>query len=221
MTNQPEIVQQNAVCAQRYWGAFRGRVRADVVAHGQSMVREVYVCEYFELLCKPSRSCGAAVAASLLLLWIVIVVGVRCQSDRSPSHGGNSRLIGSWPQSRLLFASISIRHWPPLRLPWSTRRFPFSLVLWLLAVLPTIRWPAFLSRCVHRPAFLPLAFVALAIAGLFWTEDSWPVGIQGVVPVSSCWRFRSALITTNAPQRGQWVLSRSWPPVFCSWDCHG
>jgi hypothetical protein len=106
-------------------------------------------------------------------------------------------------------------------LPWSTTAVSIFMVLWLLVVLPTVRWPEFFEALRAPASYLPLAFLALAMAGLFWTDDTWPVGIQGFVPVSKLLPFRFSSITTNAPSAGIGYCSRSWLPVSCSWDCRG
>ena len=53
-------------------------------------------------------------------------------------------LIGSLPQSRLWLLSVDL--YPALAvasLPWSTTAVSIFMVLWMLVVLPTIRWQAF------------------------------------------------------------------------------
>jgi O-antigen ligase len=98
---------------------------------------------------------------------------------------GIPELIGAWPQSRFWLLCADL--YPALAaasLPWSTTAVSVFTVLWILVVLPTIRWQTFFESLRAPASFLPLAFVALAIAGLFWTEDSWPVGIQGLLPLA-------------------------------------
>src|SRR3954467_3173477 len=93
--------------------------------------------------------------------------------------------IGTWPQSRFWILCADI--YPALAaasLPWSTTAVSVFMVLWLIVVLPTIRWSAFFGAWRAPASYLPLAFFALAFAGLFWTADSWPVGFQGLVPVA-------------------------------------
>src|SRR4051794_16242211 len=93
--------------------------------------------------------------------------------------------IGAWPQSRLWLLSVDL--YPALAaasLPWSTTGGSGFMVLWLLVVLPTIRGPAFFEALRAPASYLPLAFLALATAGLFWADDTWPAGIQGLVPVT-------------------------------------
>jgi O-antigen ligase len=138
-------------------------------------------------------------------------------------------LICSWPQSRLWLLSVDL--YPALAaasLPWSTTGVSVFMVLWMLAVLPTIRWLAFLESLRAPASFLPLAFLALAIAGLFWTEDTWPVGIQGLVPVSKLLAVPFLLYHYERSERGHWVLfaflascvllmGLSWVTYFADW----
>ena len=138
-------------------------------------------------------------------------------------------LIGAWPQSRFWLFCVDL--YPALAaasLAWSTTAVSVFMVLWILAVLPTIRWQAF-SEALRAPAsFLPLAFVALAVAGLFWTEDGWPVAIQGLVPVSKLLVIPLLLYHYERSERGHWVLfafvaacvllmGLSWVTYFADW----
>jgi O-antigen ligase len=98
----------------------------------------------------------------------------------------------------------------------------------MLVVLPTIRWQAFYESLRAPASFLPLAFFALAIVGLFWTEDTWPVGIQGLLPVSKLLAVPLLLYHYERSQRGHWVLfaflascvllmGLSWVTYFADW----
>ena len=73
-------------------------------------------------------------------------------------------------------------------IPWSTSAVGIFIFLWLLALIPTIEPPAFLS-CLKRPAYwLPLAFFALARRRAYSTDfarQRWStlhLGIEGRVP---------------------------------------
>ena len=142
---------------------------------------------------------------------------------------GISGLIASWPQSRFWLLCVDI--YPALAaasLPWSTTAVSVFMVLWLIVVLPTISWPAFFEA-LHAPAsYLPLAFFALAFAGLFWTADSWPVGFQGLVPVTKLLAVPLLLYHYERSERGNWVLfaflaacvllmGLSWVTYFADW----
>jgi hypothetical protein len=142
---------------------------------------------------------------------------------------GIPALIGSWPQSRFWLLCVDL--YPALAaasLPWSTTAVSVFTALWMLVVLPTIRWQAFFETLRAPAGFLPLAFVALAIAGLFWTEDSWPVAIQGLVPVSKLLAVPLLLYHYERSERGHWVLfafvaacvllmGLSWVTYFADW----
>jgi len=137
--------------------------------------------------------------------------------------------IGAWPQSRLWLLCVDL--YPALAaasLPWSTTAVSIFMVLWLLVVLPTVRWPEFFEALRAPASYLPLAFLALAMAGLFWTDDSWPVGIQGFVPVSKLLAVPLLLYHYERSERGHWVLfaflaacvllmGLSWVTYFADW----
>jgi O-antigen ligase len=142
---------------------------------------------------------------------------------------GIPALIASWPQSRFWLFCVDL--YPALAaasLPWSTTAVSVFVVLWLLVVLPTIRWPAFFEALRAPASYLPMAFLALALAGLFWTADSWPVGFQGFLPVSKLLAVPLLLYHYERSERGHWVLfaflaacvllmGLSWVTYFADW----
>jgi O-antigen ligase len=144
-------------------------------------------------------------------------------------RSGIAGLIGSWPQSRFWLLCVDL--YPALAgasLPWSTTAVSVFMALWILAVLPTIRWQAFFESLRAPASFLPLAFFALAIAGLFWTEDTWPGAIQGLLPVLKLLAVPLLLYHYERSQRGHWVLfaflascvlllGLSWVTYFVDW----
>lgn len=56
-----------------------------------------------------------------------------------------------------------------LTLPWSVTAASIAIVLWLLAVLPTLRWDRLGSILPTPAAAMPLLMFALALVGLTWT----------------------------------------------------
>jgi hypothetical protein len=142
---------------------------------------------------------------------------------------GISELIGAWPQSRFWLLCVDL--YPALAaasLPWSTTAVSIFMVLWLIVVVPTIHWQAFCASLRAPASFLPLALLGLAVAGLFWTAGSWPVGIQGVVPVTKLLAVPLLLYHFERSERGQWVLfaflascvllmGLSWLTYFADW----
>jgi O-antigen ligase len=58
-------------------------------------------------------------------------------------------------------------------LPWSTTGVGIAAVLWLIALAPTVE-PTALWQSLKRPvSALPLAFVALVVVGLLWSDAPW------------------------------------------------
>lgn len=137
--------------------------------------------------------------------------------------------IASWPQSRFWLLSVDL--YPALAaasLPWSTTAVSVFMVLWLIVLLPTIRWPTFLETLRAPASYLPLAFFALAIVGLSWTQESWPAGIQGFEPVAKLLAIPLLLYHFERSERGHWVLfaflaacvllmGLSWVTYFADW----
>jgi O-antigen ligase len=142
---------------------------------------------------------------------------------------GIPALIASWPQSRFWLFCVDL--YPALAaasLPWSTTAVSVFMVLWLLVVVPTIRWPAFFEALRAPASYLPLAFLALAFAGLFWTADNWPVGFQGLAPVSKLLAVPLLVYHYERSEHGHWVLfaflaacvllmGLSWVTYFADW----
>ena len=142
---------------------------------------------------------------------------------------GIAGLIVSWPQSRFWLLCVDV--YPALAaasLPWSTTAVSIFMGLWLLMVPPTIHWQSFFESLRAPASYLPLAFLALAFAGLFWTADSWPVGIQGLVPVTKLLAVPLLLYHYKRSERGHWVLfafvascvllmGLSWVTYFADW----
>ncbi|WKA25731.1 O-antigen ligase family protein [Bradyrhizobium roseum] len=137
--------------------------------------------------------------------------------------------IASWPQAQLWRLSVDL--YPALAaasLPWSTTAVSVFMVLWLIVLLPTIRWPAFFEALRAPASYLPLAFFALALAGLLWTRESWPAGIQGILPVVKLLAVPLLLYHFERSERGHWVLLAflaacallmgvSWVTYFADW----
>jgi len=140
--------------------------------------------------------------------------------------------IASWPKTQ--FWRLCVDLYPALAaasLPWSTTAVSVFMVLWLIVLLPTIRWPAFLETLRAPAGYLPLAFFALALAGLTWTQESWPAGIQGLQPVAKLLAVPLLLYHYQRSERAHWVLfgfvaacvvlmGVSWVTYFADWKPH-
>ncbi|MGY4570127.1 O-antigen ligase family protein [Bradyrhizobium sp. USDA 3256] len=91
-------------------------------------------------------------------------------------------------------------------LPWSTTALAVFMLLWLVAVIPTIDWEQFILD-LAQPAFaLPIALVALAVMGQAWSETSWVERLQGIKPLSKLLLLPFLLGYFQRSQGGLWVF---------------
>ncbi|MGY4169963.1 O-antigen ligase family protein [Bradyrhizobium sp. USDA 4529] len=91
-------------------------------------------------------------------------------------------------------------------LPWSTTALAVFMLLWLVAVIPTIDWEQFVLD-LARPSFaLPIALVALAVIGVAWSETSWAERLQGIKPLGKLLLLPFLLGYFQRSQRGLWVF---------------
>ena len=90
-------------------------------------------------------------------------------------------------------------------LPWSTSGVAIFMVLWFVALAPTLDFRALL-RSLKRPASaLPLAFFALAVVGTLWSAGPWPARLHGINPVAKLVAIPFLLYHFERSQRGVWV----------------
>ena len=92
-------------------------------------------------------------------------------------------------------------------LPWSTSAVAIFVVLWLIAQIPTLDWCAFLASLKRPACALPLAFFALAAAGVLWSDSPWPARLHGVDPVAKLLVIPFLLYHFERSQRSAWMLT--------------
>jgi O-antigen ligase len=81
------------------------------------------------------------------------------------------------------------------------------MVLWLLALIPTLD-PRALLRSLTRPASaLPLALFALAVVGTLWSDSPWPARLHGINPVAKLLAVPFLLYHFERSQRAIWVFA--------------
>jgi O-antigen ligase len=91
-------------------------------------------------------------------------------------------------------------------LPWSTSAVGILVVLWLIALIPTLDVGAFLQSLKRPACALPLAFVALAVVGTLWASSPWPVRLHGINPVAKLLVIPFLLYHFERSHRGVWVF---------------
>jgi O-antigen ligase len=81
------------------------------------------------------------------------------------------------------------------------------MVLWLLALIPTLD-PRALLRSLTRPASaLPLAIFVLAVVGTLWSDSPWPARLHGINPVAKLLAVPFLLYHFERSQRAIWVFA--------------
>jgi O-antigen ligase len=91
-------------------------------------------------------------------------------------------------------------------LPWSTSGTGIFMMLWLLALIPTLDWRAWFGSLARPANALPLAFFALAVVGTLWSDSAWPARLYGINPVAKLIAIPFLLYHFERSQRGLWVL---------------
>ncbi|AMA58983.1 O-antigen ligase family protein [Bradyrhizobium sp. CCGE-LA001] len=91
-------------------------------------------------------------------------------------------------------------------LPWSTSAFLILLIPLLAIVLGSVDVPLF-RRSFRRPASLfPLAFLALAVVGISWSEAGMADGVRGLSPLVKLLLFPFFFYYFQKSERAQWIL---------------
>jgi O-antigen ligase len=92
-------------------------------------------------------------------------------------------------------------------LPWSTSATGIAVVLWLIALVPTIETPALLTSLRRPIAALPIAFFALALVGTLWSDAPWALRLHALSPVAKFMVLPLLLYHFERSSRGLWVFA--------------
>jgi len=92
-------------------------------------------------------------------------------------------------------------------LPWSTTALAAFMLLWLVAVIPTIDWEQFMLDLARPAVGLPIALVALALVGVAWSAADWAERLHGIKPLSKLLLLPFLLGYFQRSQRGLWVFT--------------
>lgn len=92
-------------------------------------------------------------------------------------------------------------------IPWSTTAVAVFVVLWFVVLLPTIDPRAFLASLRQPAYFLPVAFFALVMFGMSWSDAPWPETLQGVSPAAKLLAIPFLMYHFERSKRSYWVFS--------------
>lgn len=91
-------------------------------------------------------------------------------------------------------------------LPWATSGVVIFVVLWIIALTPTLEPRRFL-RSLRRPICLaPIALFMLALVGTLWSDVSWDARFHAVGPAGKLLVLPLLLYHFERTARGVWIL---------------
>jgi O-antigen ligase len=91
-------------------------------------------------------------------------------------------------------------------LPWSTSATGILIVLWLIAVLPTLDVASLRRERANPAAFLPVLLWLLAVVGMLWADVSWKERFGGLSSFHRLLIIPLLLVQFQRSERGVWVF---------------
>ena len=91
-------------------------------------------------------------------------------------------------------------------LPWSTSATGILLVLWLLALIPTLEWAEVRRELLTPAGGLPVLLFLLGVAGLAWADVSWHARWNGLDSFFKLLAIPLLFAQFRRSERGLWVL---------------
>lgn len=80
------------------------------------------------------------------------------------------------------------------------------MIVWFIALIPTLEPRSFLHSLKRPACFLPIGFFALAVVGMLWADGPWSTRLQGVSPVTKLLAIPFLLFHFERSKRGAWVF---------------
>lgn len=91
-------------------------------------------------------------------------------------------------------------------LPLSTSAVAVLVVLWLLALVPTLDLRELRRQLATLPGGLPVALVLLAAAGMLWADVGWSDRLAGMRPLLKLLAIPLLFVQFRRSERGLWVV---------------
>ncbi len=94
-----------------------------------------------------------------------------------------------------------------LALPWSTSLVGIFVVVWVIAVVPTLDRAAFTASLQRPVSALPIALFALAAVGTLWSDAQWSARLYAIGPTAKLLVLPILLYRYQRSDRGLPVLT--------------
>jgi len=91
-------------------------------------------------------------------------------------------------------------------LPWSTSGVSIGMVVWLAALATRLELRPFLRSLQWPISALPIALVALAVAGTLWSDASWGARLYALSPATKLLLLPFLFYHFERSTRGMWVF---------------
>jgi len=129
------------------------------------------------------------------------------EARTEPAVFGLSRILSAWhdPDARILNVDL-LAVLIAIMLPWSTSGVAIAVVLWVVALVPTIEWRALLRSLMRPVSALPIAIFVLALLGTLWSDASWSARLYAIGPTAKLLMLPLLLYHFQRSPRGAWVF---------------
>jgi O-antigen ligase len=91
-------------------------------------------------------------------------------------------------------------------LPWSTSLVGIFVVVWLIAVAPTLNLKTFKELLTRPICALPIALFVLAVAGTLWSDAAWGARLYAIGPTVKLLVLSVLIYHFERSTRGVWVF---------------
>jgi O-antigen ligase len=128
-------------------------------------------------------------------------------TSSTPSVPKLSVIFAAWhnPEARILNLDLLAVLIVAL-VPWSTSAVAILMVLWLIALVPTLDARALIHSLARPVCLLPLVFFALAVVGTLWADSPWPARFHGISPVAKLLAIPILLYHFERSKRSAWAF---------------
>jgi O-antigen ligase len=117
-----------------------------------------------------------------------------------------SWMTAAWAVPRLVPIADALAVAVAVSLPWSTSATSILVVLWLVALVPTLDGAAVRREVMSAAGGLPVLLWVLAAVGMLWSDASWSARVAGMGGYHKLLLIPLLLAQFRRSERGYWVI---------------